>query len=59
MNQLTNISENTFSKSKNFFGFLDSMMLCKSCCHSATTSCTNSTSMYGNTSMSYWCMDIS
>ncbi|WP_447636321.1 hypothetical protein [Flavobacterium microcysteis] len=59
MNQLTNISENTISKSKTFFGFLDCTMLCKSCWHNATTCCTNSTSMYGNASMSYWCMDIS
>jgi len=51
MNQLTNISENTISKSKTFFGFLDCTMLCKSCWHNATTCCTNSTSMYGNASM--------
>jgi len=55
MNQFTNISKNPTSKSKNFFGFLECMMLCKNCWHKATTCCTNSTSMYG-ASMDYWCM---
>ncbi|WP_289034819.1 hypothetical protein [uncultured Flavobacterium sp.] len=58
MNQFTNISKNPTSKSKNFFGFLECMMLCKNCWHKATTCCTNSTSMYG-ASMDYWCMNIS
>lgn len=59
MIHLTNISTNATSKSKTLLGLLDCMMLCENCCHKTKTCCTNFTTMYGNASMNYWCMDIS